>query len=570
MGADSIHPAASLTVRPSVKLIVRRLVVSTARFILPVSMFMFFGASALMVLAFVTFEASGDAIDKQWVTVATLATFGLALAAKVTTWSLSRPAPTTDIPGTHTLPDVIALRFPDSLSPETLMLLDPRAVTPHITESVETEDGEVVHRVTKEFVLPKTDAPAEQTEMRVPLFRIQRDEVLHRLVVTDGSGARQPVLNATESRQEAARQIRDCAVLVFGPVAYMDRVQHHFDKILEAIRSPRPSELTESTELALRAIKQHPRPTGSPIAFGDWSALKARLIAVCEAALDTQIIFVPYSLEARRFVLEYSYRRVMGDTSKKFRDRCAHFLGVRPFHHLLAISEVGAAGSFHFYFKAPQEQYVHSCRLGPSPIDAGTRVHASLPLLTTAAIEELHVHLHAEPGASRATLPLRVSCWEKPPGLLGLVLIVAGTLATIIWTLGYYYGTVFDVPSASESATGSTGNTDLPAVLLAIPGLLAGWLASQFTSEKLRQTSLATVEGTLACGVVALGASLAAVLALKGLSPGPRMGAEHPIWTGLMLISAAVAADLAWKYWRRAAGFVRRRASKLQMREQVL
>lgn len=101
---------------------------------------------------------------------------------------------------------------------------------------------------------------------------------------------------------------------------------------------------------------------------------------------------------------------------------------------------------------------------------------------------------------------------------------------------------------------------ELPAVLLALPGLMAAWLATRFTGEGLRRTSLATITGVFVAGSIAV-ASVA--LALAKIAHADVTGTwqlvwiewSHPMWSILMVVSAAAAIDLTARTAARVMGF---------------
>jgi len=99
--------------------------------------------------------------------------------------------------------------------------------------------------------------------------------------------------------------------------------------------------------------------------------------------------------------------------------------------------------------------------------------------------------------------------------------------------------------AAAAEAAHTPERTDVPALLLALPGVAAAWLGAQFTSEKLRSTSIATVLGLLFAGLIALGSTAGAVAKDAGGFLGAGLRVEHPAWLIIMLASLALATDLS-------------------------
>lgn len=170
------------------------------------------------------------------------------------------------------------------------------------------------------------------------------------------------------------------------------------------------------------------------------------------------------------------------------------------------------------------------------------------------------VSLRGSPEEQGVPLLVSVDCREKPPGLLGIVAVVALAQMVLIWVIGAFHSFYFpaeNVAKASAAVNGvnSGGATDVVAILLALPGVVVAWLSAQFSGERFRSTSIATVVGLLGCAVIAVGSTAGAVVKTAGGVFGAGIGTEHPVWLMVMVLSAVLAMDLTARVVARSLRF---------------
>lgn len=487
---------------------------------------------------------------------------------------------------------------PFSLLPSLELLISTIDHCPRTTERITVHEGHYLHRFVREFVIPDAQArdlsnlasvdPPLQT-CYLPLLRLSRGQIIDNLTVTDALGGQVSPLNTSEGRGVAATMLRKYTRLVVGRAEYQSRF-HALLKALEraletdgrltrarAIEAD-DARIAAATTQLVEALESMPIPVFAASRYDAWDRHRQRLKQVIEALASDYVIFIrTCARPGERVVINYSYSRPPTPESLKPRDWWRYWFGLRPHEHAFDVGGCDETQSLHFIFEAPSEQYVHSCQteLMLAPDDAVKRDGILIaPREDEGALHYAHIYVRRDrdtlAGSRVGSVIAQVNCWEKPPGLLGLVALVAFAQALLIWTVGIFIDDLFlnQQPLLAGLFGLSGDNQELPAILLALPGLLAGWLAAQFSSERLRQTSFATVGGIVSLGLLAIATTTIALAksARDALQPG--FGADHPVWAGLMLISAGLAVDLTARFcartWtfaqrmKRGAGLVRR------------
>lgn len=498
-----------------------------------------------------------------------------------------------------------------ALEENVVLLTDPRRYSPRTTEEIEVRDGYYVHSVTREFCLPSPRAaapgapeapscqPGELLTYYLPLCKIARGALLDNFRVYANDGSRWPTLGAAESCGLVDFLLERMLRVVAGtpdPNGRLDGLLRAFVADL-ALESPLPGteEASSDTEasdsrdnlLAELATLECPTDLSTAGKADVWRENRGRLAQLIEAVNDAYIVFAPVRrTPSERVVFTYSYARAHHPERIPWRDRFRYLVGLRPHEHAVALGTYGDAQSYHLIFHAPSEQYIYSTHvelIGPARRRRPAGRLGTVVVGRKGALDFAHVHVRTAPAASKisgAACTINIDSREKPPGLFGIVACIALAQAILIWTVGIFHSHFFPGPDAVAPVSALGGITaDLPAVLLALPGILAGWLAAQFTSDRLRVTSLATVNGIIGCAVLAVASTTIAVSKSAGDTFGPsrllfgKLGprVSHPTWALLMLLSGWLAVDLLlFRYVPRAIAFARRMPSQVLLDRDAL
>jgi hypothetical protein len=445
-----------------------------------------------------------------------------------------------------------------------------------VNEAIQVGDGYYQHDVTSEWLLPtERDASKQAAEsggapptFYVPVVRIARPRVVDNMVVETAFGERLSPCNSDEFAKIVKRIVEQGTKALTGGTL-TEKLKQAIDHLVRDAQfdtglanaapgnGPRGSAPAHSPEL-VACLDSLPVPAVWKGSEKYWEEIRDSLRAFCNAVGDAYMIFVPLkAMPGDRVVLRHTYTRHHQLIVPKGRERARLYLGLRPHTHRLTTQEHVYAQSYHLRFVAPEGQYVFGCRVEPYPELSPKRNVVVAPVKGAGARDYAHVYVrpYESPVRNRRHgLRFELDCREKPPGLLGIVALVAIAQALLIWVVGKFYGTYF--PAAKAQARDSFG--DVPALLLAVPGLAAAWLGSQFTGQRLRATSLATIVGVLVCGAIAILSTAAAVSRTAGTVVGSGLGIEHPVWVLFMLSSWVLAFDLTVRTFARSWRFTYR------------
>jgi hypothetical protein len=445
-----------------------------------------------------------------------------------------------------------------------------------------------------------------EVEVLLPVIRLGRGALVDNLEVCSPGGGRIPTLNSAEYAAAVALIIETVATKLGGPAI----VDAEFEAALERLlNQPTFAHLheggVEAGEAARREVVEEvgsrllglepPAQYASGSALDEWLELLERLHDFVDAVSDAYIVFAP--LKARpgaRVAVSYSftnphrpYRQVEAPASiarvwrgartwiKSYlarrppplekeaplklglRDWIRYATGLRPHRRLLKLTEHRWSQSYHLDFWGPDETYVYSCdAVAAEEREEGERPGSivTFPQEGERGCDYAHIYVRETSREDfREVLEIfaAVDSREKPPGMLGTIALVATAEALLIWVLGLHIDDFY--PSTSSKAAGIS--SDVPALLLALPGIVTGWLGTQFTGERLRATSLSTLSGLVLTGIIAIVSTATALAKATEDTLGSHFWAAHPLWLALMAVSGVLAVDLvvrgavrSWRY----------------------
>lgn len=451
-----------------------------------------------------------------------------------------------------------------------------------------------------------------ERDVLLPVLRLGRGALVDNLEVCRADGTRINTLNGPEYSAAVASLIEQLAQrLSKSPDEILDPdLRVALEHLLEQTAFSHPDDRGEVhnvadeerrsaafEEVATRLIGIDP-PTEyeSEEARDDWTELLERLYEFVDAITDAYIILAPFSARpGDRVVINYSFttphqphrvvalrsvvRRKVERAAKRvkrlghapteqpfalprtrlgLRDGFRYRVGLRPHEHVVRVNEHRWSQSYHLEFWGPPETYVFSCDLESLDEREDDEAPGSIVTFPEAGSRGCdYGHIYVRETArndyrNRLEFQARFDCREKPPGMLGSIAVVATAEALLIWVIGLHIDSFYPGPGKSGVAS------DVPALLLALPGLVTGWLGAQFSGERLRSTSLATLVGVVLSGFIAIVSTAVALAKSTEDTIGSFHGIAHPIWLILMIGSASLAADLLLRGAVRSHRYIRR------------
>jgi hypothetical protein len=268
-----------------------------------------------------------------------------------------------------------------------------------------------------------------------------------------------------------------------------------------------------------------------------------RLKDACRFLAESYVVAVeaPYPEGCRHLIVRYSKSMPVFTEANTAKSRWRLRLGLRPDRFHIPIHLQSLSRSYHFRMNATPGQYVSRCflaeldsleRVEPADIAPhGTNTRERQPVVrySNNGLPWAHIYtkyFNLEP----RDLSAFVKFYEVPPGILGAAALV--TLATTALIITFTFARV--------SEGGETGS-DLPALLLALPAILASWVGYKSDSDNLLRTSLTARVGLILAGTLSFASALLYIIQRTGKW-------QEPHWT-VSLLGGTLALGRASVYW---------------------
>jgi hypothetical protein len=466
------------------------------------------------------------------------------------------------------------------------MVLRPRVFFREITEAVRPETSYYTRTATLVMELPASGAG--ETHL-VPVMTHPRGQQIDDIAVNDENGTLIPILSDLESRGALTALIDSYAKTVVD--TNDPTVQVVLQRVRDAVRAdgPLPGSAIEEGGADLFSrddVVALPRLAGRD----DVASAKdiQQLGELCEWAVRNHALVVPIpGGPSRRITLDVRYRHAEPFPATGITHWLRNFLGLQPYLHRLRLPQSVRAASYNLIFHCPAGQYVYACSVA-SPAASKRSVAVSATrgwgALDYASVKIRPVAPGSPDPSGEPSVFLDVR--ERPPGLLGVVALVGTAQFALIWVFGIFHDSFF--PTAGGAGTtrcvmnlaGRAGrgivsggssripidchaaaHFDVATILLALPALLAGWVAARFAREQIQWTSLAPILGMMLTGVIAIVSTALALWESSGHDLNDAVWVvEHPAWAALMVVSALLTVDMLVRVTTRSLRFRRRLA----------
>jgi hypothetical protein len=443
------------------------------------------------------------------------------------------------------------------------LITNPAEFRSRVAETIDLEGRGIHQRVSVEFVLPIDDSKSEH--FLLPILQPVKGDLVDNFRLMDGTGASLTNLSYQETVELAAIGLR---VLLIAATrkphdqwATKTRSAELIMLGLIARRGPSDIQAVNATiRSALRLLERRPGRDAKELITAYLRSLSVSypIVAV-----------VPKSLVVlNRVLLRYEQTVIPSSQTAGWSGKLRVGSGVRPSQVTIPVDLAMTAASYHLRINGPAEMYVveqilrcADCRARLRRAQSENQQASCVHARGDGTPGDAHFHLRGRFGqnfthlymrgyASQAHKELRLEILvrfnETPPGSRAAATATALTAAILIWVIGHLT-TRSDVIS----------NSDLPAILLALPAVAASWFGLAAASEALVGSSLHARLSLILSGVLSVASVVAYLLqdastkdtAGRLLTTHGRLefaGVTNPVWIGLLAAAFLSLAYISW------------------------
>jgi hypothetical protein len=466
-----------------------------------------------------------------------------------------------------------------TLNASARLLRSPATYTHRIVHEVSPGEGFLRMQVTREMLLPASEpddddpTSAESHLYYIPLIYLNRGTLIDMLSTHSTDGVRVPIVSSSIARALTYKLLAYLTKEHFRDLRKRDAMQ--VEEALEELSAALQTDSSLPVELipnrARRALAQlgeiESRAKKAP-ARARWERERRALLQLWEAAYTSYVVFAeverpvgaPLSVSVSyTLALEENRLADEGDDGVRaaIKNHVRRTFGVWPYVYRFVTEYPRATRSYHLRFEAASDQYVSHTQVRRRPLAGETRdSRAYLIVGRTDDSSTLHyAHIYVRPLADvtdAGEIRVRVGVRERPPGLLGLVALVAVLQLLLTVVILAWHRPIFEAATSAEVAT----------LLLATPGILSAWLAGQIAPGRLQRMPLTAVVGIAFNGASAVAAVVLAVLAAVGVDWGPitvgALSVSAPAWVLLVFASTCMTGNLVMRWAQTTYIFVNR------------
>lgn len=375
------------------------------------------------------------------------------------------------------------------------LITEPSDYRSRVVETIDLDGHNINKRVSIEFVLPSNVAGCKS--LYLPILQPTMGDLVDNFRLTDGSGSSVTNLSYLETVELAAIGLRALLLSATGK-PYREWVSTRAAELvlLELIARRHPSDVKSVESNIKKGLK---RLEGT-VTNEAKAVIGAYLRSLC--AGYPIVAAVPRDLVvSNRILLRYERTVIPAAHSAGFMGKVRVGLGVRPSQITIPVDLAMTAGSYHLRINGPAEKYVveqilrcFNCRErlvhGPESLEPDRCKHIAMRPVA----EDTHFRLRGRYGQNFTHLYMRgyssqrqkgnryeilVRFNETPPGSRASATVTALAALLFIWVIGHLI---------SDDETVS--NSDLPAILLALPAIAASWFGLASGGEALVGSSL--------------------------------------------------------------------------------
>lgn len=451
------------------------------------------------------------------------------------------------------------------------LITNPAEYRSRVAESIDLEGRGINQRVSVEFVIPPDDL--DNQYFYLPVLQPVKGDLVDNFRLIDSSGNSLTNLSYLETVELAAIGLRALLIAATGKQQSQWKGTRAAELILLdliARRGPSDAKWAKSTlKSGLRRLEGRPSRDAKDLIRAYLGALSNAYPIVAVVPKDLVVM--------NRVLLRYEQTVMPSSQSVGWNGRWRIWLGVRPSRITIPVDLAKTAGSYHLRISGPAEKYVveQILRCG----DCGARIHRAGQRYDTAACEhargngdpgDSHFHLRGRFGQNFTHLYMRgyatqafrgtkfeilVRFNETPPGSRAAAAVTSLTALIFIWVIGH-------LTSNDEIVS----NSDLPAVLLALPAVAASWFGLAAGSEALVGSSLHARISLISSGFLSVASVVVYLLQTAGLTASDKhlakathmtfAGVDNVAWIVLLVTAFLSFLYISWHLLARIRNYM--------------
>jgi hypothetical protein len=440
-----------------------------------------------------------------------------------------------------------------------------------VVETIDLDGRSINKQVSIEFVLPESAIDDSVNSLYLPILQPVVGDLVDNFRLTDSSNNSVTNLSYLETVELAAIGLRTLLIIATGkPFNEWTDTRAGELILLELIARRRPTDpnsVKSSIEKGLSLLEGSPNTEIVDIIRSYLVSLSAGYPIVASVPRNLLI--------SNRVLLKYGQTVIPASSSKGWEGKLRLGIGVRPSQITVPLDLAQTAGSYHLRINGPSEKYVAeqilrcaNCRVrldDPFPPRTPKCEHAP------GESEQTHFHLRerfgqnfthlymrgfTDPGHRSSRYEMLVRFNETPPGSRASAAITALAALIFIWLIGH-------LASNHEGIS----NSDIPAILLAVPAVAASWVGLASSGESLVGNSLHARLSLILTGalsvtsvVVYLLQDAVAKVADKHVAVQSHLmlaGVSDPRWTALLVVAFLGFVYIAWHLIARVRNYLR-------------
>jgi hypothetical protein len=443
------------------------------------------------------------------------------------------------------------------------LVTNPADFRSRVAETIDLEGRGIHQRVSVEFVLPVDDIDSKH--FFLPVLTPIKGDLVDNFRLFDGNGGSLTNLSYQESMELAAVGLR---VLLTAATKkqyreWSTRTLSAELIMLELIARRGPSDIK-----AVKATIKHALKLLERKASRDAKELITTYLVSLSVSYPIVAVVPKNLVVLNRVLLRYEQTIIPSSQTAGLSGKFRIGIGVRPSQVTIPVDLAMTAASYHLRINGPPEKYVAEqilrctdCRTRLRRPASNNEQDSCLHARGNGDPGDSHFHLRGRFGQSFAHLYMRgyasqaykglrleilVRFNETPPGSRAAAAATAVTAAIFIWVIGHL-----------TSHSDVISNSDLPAILLALPAVAASWFGLAAGSEALVGSSLHARLSFIFSGVLSVAsvviyllqdASSKATVSRVLTTPGrvEFAGITNPEWIGLLTAAFLSLAYITW------------------------